>query len=175
MIKLRSNNYRTSQRIIIARLDDWRVHQVALSLDTPHSITSCDQLDMVELTLQMCRYVSQEFSIENMGFPQHFLTIPESRMICHSPRRKTMSHWIFWVWLCQVMSSFCFSGFLMTVSFWGCYINCAAGGSGHGTPLLPRLLWGTHHHDVALRQGLSGGSTGRNEPLKSTGDWFLLA
>lgn len=33
--------------------------------------------------------------------------------------RKTMSHWIFWVWLCQVMSSFCFSGFLMTVSFWG--------------------------------------------------------
>ena len=104
MIKLRSNNYRTSQRIIIARLDDWRVHQVALSLDTPHSIKHLViSLDMVELTLQMCRYVSQEFSIENMGFPQHFLTIPESRMICHSPRAENHESLDF---LGMVMSSY---------------------------------------------------------------------
>ena len=47
-----------------------------------------------------------------------------------------------------------------------------AGGSGHQfrTALLARLLWGTRqHHDVALRQGLSGGSTGRNAPGRFLG------
>lgn len=98
-------------------------------------------------------------------------------MICHSPRLLIHESLDFLgLGFCQVMSSFCFTGFFNDYLSGACYINCcAAGGSGHRTPLLPRFLWGTRgHHDVALRQGLSGGSTGRNEPLKSTGDWFLL-